>query len=162
MLSLFVCLGNGITVTMCLRLSVNLWLFCLWFEWISSNNLNYSVFCRECAMLTHILICQLANPFAFLGFSSGVFSFSSTSSTSSRIFFRDWSVIKFLWPIRVRAAQAEPGKSYLRVIDRKVDKIAQRVDICLALVPLRLITNIKLLCFLFGKWMIQGGVETPS
>ena len=34
----------------------------------------------------------------------------------------------------VRAAQAEHGKSYLRVIDREVDRIAWRADICPALV----------------------------
>ena len=37
----------------------------------------------------------------------------------------------------------EPGKSYLGVIDREVDKIAQRADIYPALVILRLIINIK-------------------
>lgn len=36
-----------------------------------------------------------------------------------------------------------------RVIDREVDKIAQRVDICLALVLLRLFMIIKVLCLLF-------------
>lgn len=46
-------------------------------------------------------------------------------------------------------AQVEHGKLYLGVIDRKVDKIAQRVDICLALVLLRLFMIIKVLCLLF-------------
>jgi hypothetical protein len=43
-------------------------------------------------------------------------------------------------------AQAEHGKSYLRIIAREADEIAQRVDICPVLVILQLIANTKVLC----------------
>ena len=48
-------------------------------------------------------------------------------------------------------ARAECGKSYLRFTDRVVDRIAEVGDLGTALVLLRLITNIKVLCFLFGN-----------
>lgn len=38
------------------------------------------------------------------------------------------------WPVKVGAALVEHSKSYLRVIDGEVDKLAQRVDVCPALV----------------------------
>jgi hypothetical protein len=44
----------------------------------------------------------------------------------------------------------ENGRSYLRVIDREVDKIASEVDICPALVLLWLIINIKVCVFYLG------------
>lgn len=47
------------------------------------------------------------------------------------------------WLVGVRAVQVECGKSYHGVIDRKVDKIALRVDIFPALVLLRLIIKYK-------------------
>ena len=37
-------------------------------------------------------------------------------------------------PVRTGVAQAERGKQYLGVIDREAEKIAQRVDVCPALV----------------------------
>jgi hypothetical protein len=46
----------------------------------------------------------------------------------------------------------EHGKIYLGFIDREIDKIAQRDDICPALVLLRIIINIKV----FGNGMIQS------
>lgn len=54
------------------------------------------------------------------------------------------------WPVGVRVAQAEHGKSYIWVIGREGDILAQRVDICPALVLSRLIINIKVLCLLSG------------
>lgn len=133
---------------MYLRLSVNLWFFCLRFEVeselvLTTLTIVFSVENVLCSPM-YLLRCQPANPFAFFGFSSGVFSFSSMSSGSFRIFFRDWS-------IRVRAAQAEPGKSYLGVVDRKVDKIAQRVDICLSLVLSKAYYKYRTFVFLFGN-----------
>jgi len=56
----------------------------------------------------------------------------------------------------------EHGKTQFRVIDREVDKIAQRVDICPVLVLLRPILNSMVLCHLIGNQMTQGGVETPK
>ena len=67
--------------------------------------------------------------------------------------------------VRTRAGQSEyelPKQnmgSYISGLLREVDKIAQRVDSCPALVLLRLITNIKVLCLLFGNYVIKGGVE---
>jgi len=37
-------------------------------------------------------------------------------------------------PVRTGVAQAEHGKQYLGVMDREAEKIAQRVDVCPALV----------------------------
>lgn len=47
-------------------------------------------------------------------------------------------------------AQTEHGKSYLSIIDRNVDKIVWRVDICPDLLLIRLI-HIKAFYFLFGN-----------
>jgi hypothetical protein len=47
-------------------------------------------------------------------------------------------------PLGVGAAQVKHGESYLRVIDREVDKIEQRAGICCP-AALRLIVNIKVL-----------------
>jgi hypothetical protein len=38
------------------------------------------------------------------------------------------------WPVRVRMAQGEHGKSYLGVIGRKIDIVASRVDLGTAVV----------------------------
>jgi hypothetical protein len=54
------------------------------------------------------------------------------------------------WPAGVRVAQEEHSKLYLGVIDKEVDKIAQRVDICPALVLLWLIINRKVCVFYRG------------
>jgi len=37
-------------------------------------------------------------------------------------------------PVRTGVTQAEHGKQYLGVMDREAEKIAQRVDVCPALV----------------------------
>jgi hypothetical protein len=61
-----------------------------------------------------------------------------------------------------RRGSGQHGQSYLGVTDREVDKIAQRVNMCPALLILRLIINIKVLYLLSENYMIQGGVETPD
>lgn len=38
------------------------------------------------------------------------------------------------WPVAVGVASVEHSKSYLRVIDGEVDKLAQRVNVCPVLV----------------------------
>ena len=55
------------------------------------------------------------------------------------------------WPVPVRAAQVERSKSHLRIIDKDVNNIAERVDIYSSLELLSLIINIKHLCLLCGN-----------
>lgn len=61
------------------------------------------------------------------------------------------------WALGAGATQAEHGKWYLGVIDRGIDKAAQRADTCPALVLLRLIININVSCLLFENYMIKSG-----
>lgn len=55
----------------------------------------------------------------------------------------------------------EHGKCYLRVTDREADRMAQKIDICSALVLIAYCTY-KGLCLLSGNSVIKGGVENPN